>query len=68
MTEVEVELRDAVTEEPWSRKQTVRRGQYADAGRRPFVILTRTAAISVLNAIVVAQLTSTVRGLPTEGC
>jgi mRNA interferase MazF len=41
-------------------------GSYTDAGRRPFLVLTRNAAIPVLNAIVVAQLTSTIRGIPTE--
>jgi mRNA interferase MazF len=41
-------------------------GTYADAGRRPFLILTRNPAIPFLHAIVVAQLTSTVRGIPTE--
>jgi mRNA interferase MazF len=41
-------------------------GEYADAGRRPFLILTRSAAVPVLNAIVVAQLTRTVRDIPSQ--
>lgn len=36
------------------------------AGRRPALVLTRTAAIPVLNRVVVAPATRTVRGIPTE--
>lgn len=35
-------------------------------GRRPVVVLTRTTAIPVLTKIVVAPITRTVRGIPTE--
>jgi mRNA interferase MazF len=41
-------------------------GEYADAGWRPFLILTRTAAVPVLNALVVAQLTRTLRDIPSH--
>ena len=34
--------------------------------RRPVLILTRTSAISVLNTVSVAPITSTIRGIPTE--
>ncbi len=34
--------------------------------RRPVLILTRDSAIAVLNAVSVAPLTSTIRGIPTE--
>jgi mRNA interferase MazF len=49
----------------------VRRGEvwwYEDprAGRRPFLILTRDAAIPVLNQVLAAPVTRTVRGIPTE--
>lgn len=37
-----------------------------DAGRRPACIVTRQAAIPVLNAVLVAPATRTVRGIPTE--
>lgn len=37
-----------------------------DAGRRPGCILTRQAAIPVLNAVLVAPATRTIRGIPTE--
>lgn len=37
-----------------------------EAGRRPALVLTRTAAIPVLNRVVVAPATRTVRGIPTE--
>jgi mRNA interferase MazF len=37
-----------------------------EAGRRPYLILTRQAAIPVLSGIVVAQVSRTVRGIPTE--
>lgn len=35
-------------------------------GRRPVLILTRTAAVSVRNQVVVAQITRTARGLANE--
>lgn len=34
--------------------------------RRPALVVTRTEAVSVLTAIVVAPVTRTVRGIPTE--
>ena len=34
--------------------------------RRPVLILTRDSAIAVLNAVSVAPLSSTIRGIPTE--
>lgn len=37
-----------------------------DGGRRPGLILTRQAAIPVLNAVLVAPATRTIRGIPTE--
>jgi mRNA interferase MazF len=37
-----------------------------EAGRRPACVLTRQAAIPVLNAVLVAPATRTVRGIPTE--
>ncbi|MGI8661939.1 MAG: type II toxin-antitoxin system PemK/MazF family toxin [Acidimicrobiales bacterium] len=37
-----------------------------DAGRRPVLVLTRDAAIGKLNKLVVAPITRTVRGIPTE--
>jgi len=37
-----------------------------DVGRRPGCILTRQAAIPVLNAVLVAPATRTIRGIPTE--
>lgn len=35
-------------------------------GRRPYLIMTRSAAIPVLNAVLAAPLTRTIRSLPTE--
>jgi len=35
-------------------------------GRRPVLILTRTAAVGVRNQVVVAQVTTTIHGLPCE--
>ena len=35
-------------------------------GARPVLIVTRTAAIAVRNAVTVAPVTRTVRGIPTE--
>jgi mRNA interferase MazF len=37
-----------------------------EAGRRPACVLTRQAAIPVLNSVLVAPATRTVRGIPTE--
>lgn len=37
-----------------------------EAGRRPFLVMTRDAAIPVLRTVVAAPLTRTVRGIPTE--
>lgn len=36
------------------------------AGRRPFLILTRDEAIPVLNQVLAAPATRTIRGIPTE--
>jgi mRNA interferase MazF len=35
-------------------------------GRRPVLVLTRAEAIPVLNQVLVAPLTRTIRGIPTE--
>jgi mRNA interferase MazF len=37
-----------------------------DVGRRPYVVLTREAAVPVLNALIAAPATRTVRGIATE--
>ncbi len=34
--------------------------------KRPVLILTRESAISVLNSVTIAPITSTIRGIPTE--
>jgi mRNA interferase MazF len=41
-------------------------GEIREVGRRPFLVMTRDAAIPVLNALLAAPLTRTVRGIPTE--
>jgi mRNA-degrading endonuclease toxin of MazEF toxin-antitoxin module len=40
--------------------------EHPEAGRRPACVLTRQAAIAVLNSVLVAPATRTVRGIPTE--
>jgi len=40
--------------------------EHPDAGRRPFLILTRQAAIPVLDALLAAPATRTIRQIPTE--
>ncbi len=40
--------------------------EHPDAGRRPHLVLTRQAAIPVLNAYIAVPATRTVRGIPTE--
>lgn len=37
-----------------------------DMGRRPFLVMTRSAAIVVLNSVLAAPVTRTIRKLPTE--
>jgi mRNA interferase MazF len=37
-----------------------------DLGRRPFLVMTRSAAIPVLNNLLAAPVTRTVRNIPTE--
>jgi mRNA interferase MazF len=41
-------------------------GEIEDVGRRPFLVMTRSAAIPVLMSVLAAPITRTVRGLPTE--
>ena len=41
-------------------------GEIEDLGRRPFLVMTRTAAIPVLNSVLAAPVTRTVRNIPTE--
>ena len=40
--------------------------EHQDAGRRPFLVLTRQAAIPVLNAVLAVPATRTIRQIPTE--
>ena len=40
--------------------------EHPEAGRRPFLILTRTEAVPVLNQVLAVPATATVRGIPTE--
>ncbi len=41
-------------------------GEFENVGRRPFLIMTRPAAIGVLNKVVAAPVSRTVRNIPTE--
>jgi len=41
-------------------------GEIQDIGRRPFLVMTRSAAIPVLHNVLAAPITRTVRGIPTE--
>ena len=41
-------------------------GEIEDVGRRPFLVMTRSAAIPILSNVLAAPLTRTVRGIPTE--
>lgn len=40
--------------------------EHPRAGRRPFLILTRTEAVAVLNQILAVPATTTIRKIPTE--
>ncbi len=41
-------------------------GEIEDLGRRPFLVMTRSVAIPVLNAVLAAPVTRTIRDIPTE--
>jgi mRNA interferase MazF len=41
-------------------------GEIEDLGRRPFLIMTRSAAIPMLNGVLAVPVTRTVRNVPTE--
>ncbi len=41
-------------------------GEIEDIGRRPFLILTRPSAIPVLNHLVTAPISRTIRNIPSE--
>jgi mRNA interferase MazF len=41
-------------------------GELPEAGRRPFLVMTRDRAIPVLNSVLAAPVSRTVRGIPTE--
>lgn len=41
-------------------------GEIEGVGRRPFLVMTRSAAIPVLNSVIVAPVTRTIRSIPTE--
>ncbi|MXY10831.1 MAG: type II toxin-antitoxin system PemK/MazF family toxin [Acidimicrobiaceae bacterium] len=41
-------------------------GELEAAGRRPFLVMSRNAAIPVLNSVLAAPVTRIIRGIPTE--
>ncbi|MYI53993.1 MAG: type II toxin-antitoxin system PemK/MazF family toxin [Acidimicrobiaceae bacterium] len=41
-------------------------GEMEEVGRRPFLVMSRNAAIPVLNSVLAAPVTRTIRGIPTE--
>ena len=41
-------------------------GEIEDVGRRPFLVMTRSAAIPVLQNLLAAPITRTIRNIPTE--
>ncbi|MEO6120675.1 MAG: type II toxin-antitoxin system PemK/MazF family toxin [Acidimicrobiales bacterium] len=41
-------------------------GEMPDAGRRPFLVMTRSTAIGVLHSVLAAPVSRTVRHIPTE--
>ena len=41
-------------------------GEIEAVGRRPFLVMTRSAAIPVLNSVLAAPVTRTIRDIPTE--
>ncbi len=41
-------------------------GEIEGVGRRPFLVMTRSAAVPVLNSVLAAPVTRTIRDIPTE--
>lgn len=41
-------------------------GEIEEVGRRPFLVMTRSAAIPVLHNLLAAPITRTIRSIPTE--
>lgn len=41
-------------------------GEIEEVGRRPFLVMTRSAAIPVLNSVLAAPVTRTIRAIPSE--
>ena len=41
-------------------------GEIEGVGRRPFLVMTRSAAIPVLHSVLAAPITRTIRGIPSE--
>lgn len=41
-------------------------GEIEEAGRRPFLVMTRNAAIPVVNSVLAAPVSRTIRRIPTE--
>ncbi len=41
-------------------------GEHEAAGRRPYLVMTRDAAIGVLDRVIAVPLTRTIRNIPTE--
>lgn len=41
-------------------------GEIEEVGRRPFLVMTRTAAIPVVHSVLAAPITRTIRNIPTE--
>lgn len=41
-------------------------GELPDAGRRPFLVMTRSQAIPILTSVLAAPVTRTIRNIPTE--
>ncbi|WP_419552072.1 type II toxin-antitoxin system PemK/MazF family toxin [Candidatus Poriferisodalis sp.] len=41
-------------------------GEIESIGQRPYLVMTRSAAIEVLNSVVAAPVTRTIRRIPTE--
>ena len=41
-------------------------GELPDVGHRPYLVMTRSAAIAVLNSVLAAPVTRTIRDIPTE--
>jgi hypothetical protein len=66
VTHYDINVVPALSAAVTPRRGEVGWGELRDVGRRPFLVMTRDAAIPILNSVLAAPITRTVRMIPTE--